>query len=142
MIEDILFPLVMGMIKAWKVFTWVVFYIFAKQLKWITFYKLEKGGIAVNGKEDCDVVVHNEWFYHRLAQDKTLGLGESYMDEWWDCKRIDQFMCKIIRSGIFKDPLFMFPHDRLSYYLQFNVFNLQTAKRSWEVAEKHYNLGK
>lgn len=97
-------------------------------------------GLGVHGTEPDDIIIHNKWFFHRFACDGTLGLGESYMDGWWDCEKLDEFFYKAFQVGIYQE--ITFPWDRLIRYLEFDVFNLQTVARSWEIAEKHYDLGK
>lgn len=50
--------------------------------------------------------------FKRVLQEGSLGLGESYMDGWWDCERLDIFFHKVLRAGLenqlphhFKDTL-------------------------------------
>ena len=93
----------------------------------------------MNGKAPHDCIIHNERFFHRLAYDGTLAVGESYMEGWWDCKRLDEFFYKLFKAEIYQKLLF--PWDRLICYLTYDAFNLQTLERSWEIAEKHYDLG-
>ena len=45
---------------------------------------LEAVGIVPNGPNPWDLQVHNEKFWDRLLAEGSLGLGESYMDGWWD----------------------------------------------------------
>ena len=53
-------------------------------------------GITINGKNSYDVQVRNKNFYQRVLREGVLGLGESYMDGWWDCQALDQFIYKIL----------------------------------------------
>ena len=48
-----------------------------------------KARVTVNGTNPWDIQVHNEDFYPRVTQQAQLGLGESYMDGWWDCEQLD-----------------------------------------------------
>lgn len=52
---------------------------------------LEQADIEVNGSCPFDIQVHHPLFYKRVLQQGSLGLGESYMDSWWDCERLDIF---------------------------------------------------
>ena len=45
---------------------------------------LDESGIEVNGPNSCDIQIHDTRFYNRLMLKGSLGLGESYMDEWWE----------------------------------------------------------
>ena len=44
------------------------------------------GDVKINGKRPFDIQVHNEKFYGRVMANPEMGLGESYMDGWWDAK--------------------------------------------------------
>jgi len=57
-------------------------------------------GIGINGPEPWDIRVHDERFYARILKDASLGLGESYMEGWWDCLRIDEFICRLLKGGL------------------------------------------
>jgi cyclopropane-fatty-acyl-phospholipid synthase len=52
---------------------------------------LDQVDIKVDGSRDWDIRVLNEDFYARVLSQGSLGLGESYMDGWWECKNLDQF---------------------------------------------------
>ncbi|MBF3339798.1 cyclopropane-fatty-acyl-phospholipid synthase, partial [Leptospira borgpetersenii serovar Hardjo-bovis] len=45
---------------------------------------LSRAGIAVNGAAPSDIQVKNPDFFKRVLQEGYLGLGESYMDGWWE----------------------------------------------------------
>jgi cyclopropane-fatty-acyl-phospholipid synthase len=47
-----------------------------------------------------DIQVHNEKFYPRVISNRSLGLGESYMDGWWDCNQVDEFVNKILTAKL------------------------------------------
>ncbi|MDV7024133.1 cyclopropane fatty acyl phospholipid synthase [Atlantibacter subterraneus] len=100
---------------------------------------LSKAGVAINGPSPADLQVKNPDFYKRVLQQGSLGLGESYMDGWWECERLDQFFTNVIKAGLenqlpthFKDTLRV---------LGARIFNLQTQKRAWMVGKEHYDLG-
>ena len=77
--------------------------------------------------------------FKRVLQEGSLGLGESYMDGWWECDRLDIFFDKVLRAG-FETKL---PHnikDTLRIAAA-RLFNLQSRKRAWQVGKEHYDLG-
>ncbi|WP_080888536.1 cyclopropane fatty acyl phospholipid synthase [Nitrospira japonica] len=98
---------------------------------------LEKAGIQVDGPEPGDIRVHDDRFYARVLAEGSLGLGESYMDGWWDSRRLDDFFAK------FHDvPL---DHAVVDKYLIMNalkarLFNMQNMRLSKRVAQQHYDL--
>ncbi|EOM2311982.1 class I SAM-dependent methyltransferase, partial [Escherichia coli] len=100
---------------------------------------LSRAGIAINGSAPADIRVKNPDFFKRVLQEGSLGLGESYMDGWWECDRLDMFFSKVLRAGLenqlphhFKDTL------RIA---SARLFNLQSKKRAWIVGKEHYDLG-
>jgi cyclopropane-fatty-acyl-phospholipid synthase len=83
--------------------------------------------------------VHNNDFYSRLLSGSALALGESYMDGWWDCASLDQFIYKILRARLDKKVKGNF---RLAWHaLKAKLFNLQKASRAYQVGEEHYDIG-
>lgn len=100
---------------------------------------LNRAGVEINGSRPFDIQIHNPIFYKRILQQGSLGLGESYMDGWWDCKRLDVFFHKVLAAGLeqqmpthFKD---------LMAIAATRLLNRQSKKRAWVVGEKHYDLG-
>ena len=45
---------------------------------------IQPAGIQINGPNPWDIKVYDNRFYQRLLAQESLGLGESYMDGWWD----------------------------------------------------------
>src|SRR6185437_10857899 len=56
-----------------------------------------RGGITVGGTEPWDLRVHDDRFHDRVLAEGTLGLGESYMDGWWDCDALDELVHRALR---------------------------------------------
>lgn len=99
---------------------------------------LDKAGIKINGDNPWDIKVHNKNFYKRVLSGGSLDLGESYMDGWWDCERLDQFFEKILKSNLDKA---VWSARMIWHFVKSKAFNLQNISRSYEVGEKHYDLG-
>ncbi len=99
---------------------------------------LNIAGIKINGKNPWDIQVHNDDFYQRVLSNNELGLGESYMDKWWDCAQLDTLFDKLVSADVESKM-------QLSMHLKFNLlfarlFNQQTRKLSKKVALQHYDL--
>jgi cyclopropane-fatty-acyl-phospholipid synthase len=94
--------------------------------------------VEVNGSRPWDIQVHNEDTYNRVLKSGALGLGESYVDGWWDCKDLDGFFFRILRGDLEKR---VRNWRTVMHYLKATVFNQQKKSRSIEVAEQHYNIG-
>jgi cyclopropane-fatty-acyl-phospholipid synthase len=100
---------------------------------------LAQAGVTINGNNAWDIRVHNNDFYSRLLSGSALALGESYMDGWWDCASLDQFIYKILRARLDKKVKGNF---RLAWHaLKAKLFNLQKASRAYQVGEEHYDIG-
>lgn len=96
-------------------------------------------GITIDGEQPWDIQVKNRDFYPRLLRQASLGLGESYMDGWWECEALEQFIEKVMRANLKERikgdwRLWLLPAQAV-------LFNLQSRKRAYHVAEVHYDLG-
>ncbi|RWS00036.1 cyclopropane-fatty-acyl-phospholipid synthase-like protein [Dinothrombium tinctorium] len=98
---------------------------------------LEKNGIGINGDKPSDIKVKDERFYKRVFAYGALGLGEAYMDGWWECDKLDEFGSRVFASSLFRYSLSF----KLYHFLSFKLLNLQTKFKATEVTEKHYNIG-
>ena len=100
---------------------------------------LSEAGIKINGDKQWDIQVHNDNLYRRLLSDGELGLGESYMDGWWDCEALDEFINKLLRANIREK--FKRNREFIFYILKTKLFNRQKRSRAKMVGESHYDLG-
>ena len=99
----------------------------------------ESAGITLNGMNPWDIRVNDERWYARVFRDKSLGLGESYMDGWWDCEQVDEMISRVLRGGI-ESELSVNLQDAIRV-LPSVLFNLQSTARARMIAEHHYDLG-
>ena len=100
---------------------------------------LSRAGININGTAPSDIRVKNPRFFKRVLKEGSLGLGESYMDGWWECDRLDMFFSKVLRAGLDKQmPRHLKDTLRIAAA---RVLNLQSQKRAWIVGKEHYDLG-
>jgi len=100
---------------------------------------LTRAGVEINGPRPFDIQVKHPDFFKRVLQEGTLGLGESYMDGWWDCERLDIFFHNAIRAGLERQ-LPRHLKDTLRVAAA-RLVNLQSKKRAWIVGKEHYDLG-
>src|SRR4051812_23310803 len=100
---------------------------------------LNMAGVTINGDNPWDIKVHNEKFYSRVLSAGTLGLGEAYMDGWWDCDQLDEFFSKVLHANLGKKISLNWATTKA--YLQSRFFNLQTKKDGQKVGRQHYDLG-
>ncbi len=95
--------------------------------------------IRVNGIRPWDIQVKNARLFDRVSSFGSLGLGESYMDGWWECEALDQFFFKILRHGI--EGKFRRNIPIVVNALKAMIFNRQSKRKAFEVGEKHYDVG-
>ena len=94
-------------------------------------------GIKVNGNQPWDIQIHNPNFYSRVITKGSLGLGESYMDKWWDVKQLDEFMNKLLSANLNKK----IKPDLIIHYLKAKIFNLQKKSLAFNIGKAHYDIG-
>jgi len=100
---------------------------------------LEHTDIRINGDNPWDIQVHDNGFYKRAVGEAELGIGETYMDGWWDCDEIDTLISKLLRSGL-QDAVkrnwrILWPIAMAA------IFNRQNKSRAPKIGEAHYDLG-
>jgi len=100
---------------------------------------LATADIQINGPRGWDVTVHQPGFYARVLRQGSLGLGESYMDGWWDCGQLDEFFARAFAAGLDRRAARAWP-ARLLAVLSW-LGNRQTPAKSTQVAVRHYDVG-
>ena len=100
---------------------------------------LATAGIKINGTNPWDLQIHNDGFYKRVLSEGTLGMGESYMDGWWDCDKLDEFVFRALRADLYKKA-------RLGWRSSVNVlfakiFNMQAKEKAANNAMRSYDIG-
>lgn len=99
---------------------------------------LAAGDIRINGNRPWDVQVHNEALYSRVFAQGQLGIGEAYMDGWWDCEQLDEMICRAYRARFHRR---VKPVRDVFFTLQARLINLQRRERAFQVGERHYDRG-
>ena len=98
---------------------------------------LHAAGIEINGKNPWDIRVHDERFFKRVLVHGSLGLGEAYMEGWWDAERVDLFIERVLRSGkIASDVTLPLLGLRVKSFLS----NLQSRRGAKKVIHEHYDF--
>lgn len=100
---------------------------------------LSAAGIQIDGNQAWDMQVHDARLYRQILKEPSLGVGEGYMEGWWDCEQIDVLFYRIFRELRSKElyKLWRF----LRHVFVHAVTNQQNPTRSKQVAHQHYNIG-
>jgi cyclopropane-fatty-acyl-phospholipid synthase len=94
--------------------------------------------VAIDGDRPWDLQVHHPSFFQRVLAKGSLGFGEAYMDGWWESDSPDQLLTRLIRAELDKKiRSLIVVYDAVKAKL----VNRQSRGRSFEVGEKHYNIG-
>ena len=99
---------------------------------------LDAADVRIDGDRAWDLQLHDERLPARLLAQGSLGLGESYMDGWWDVESLDGLLYRLLDARI---------DQRVRGFaaaldsLRARLFNLQSRGRSFVVGERHYDLG-
>ncbi len=100
---------------------------------------LERAGVPIGGPESWSMRVHDERVWERLVGERELGIGESYMDGWWDADRLDEMLARVIASNI-RDAIRPGP-KLIATAAKSVVMNRQTLRRARRNAHHHYDIG-
>ncbi len=99
---------------------------------------LDTAGIHPGAGGTVDPLIHDERFFARVLSQGSLGLGESYMDGWWDVPSLDGMIVELLRARLDQRvPGWASRLDDLRAWF----LNLQTARRAHEVGRRHYDIG-
>lgn len=94
--------------------------------------------VALNGDRPWDIQVHDERLFARVMAQGSLGLGEAYMDSWWDCVKLDEFFYRVLAAELDKkvEPW----RDALRIF-RARIQNLQKPIGTFRIGRHHYDMG-
>ncbi|HXJ34058.1 MAG TPA: cyclopropane fatty acyl phospholipid synthase [Candidatus Eisenbacteria bacterium] len=99
---------------------------------------LRRADVELDGAAPWDPRVHDDRLFARVLVDGTLGLGEAYVDGWWDCPRLDELVARVARAGVaaarwsWRDVLAV---------AEARIWNAGRRSRAFDIATHHYDLG-
>jgi cyclopropane-fatty-acyl-phospholipid synthase len=99
---------------------------------------LAPAGVRFNGDAPWDPRVHDDRFFDRVLAKGSLGLGESYMDGWWDCEDLETFFSRVLETGLQDSVRFWRDLPRI---LMARLTNRGHRSQAFEIGERHYDLG-
>ncbi len=99
---------------------------------------LGEAGIEVNGTKPWDVRILNRQVFDRVLDEGSIGFGESYMDGWFECERIDEMLYRAYQIDVNKKV------DRKEAFfagIRAKASTLGSRPRSFEIGQRHYDIG-
>lgn len=99
--------------------------------------KLLHADIALDGNRPWDFQVKDERLYRKVITQGSLGLGEAYMDGWFESKQLDESIKRILENvHTTSIPTWASTFSKLGALL----LNKQSKRRALEVGKRHYDL--
>lgn len=99
---------------------------------------LAEADVRIGGERPWDLHVHDPRLYARALAQGSLGLGESYMDGWWDAASLDGLLHRLLEARLDER---VHGAGEIFDALRARLTNLQSPRRSGEVGRRHYDLG-
>lgn len=100
---------------------------------------IEPAGIALNGNNPWDIKVGDKRFYRRVTREGSIGLGESYMDCWWECDKLDDFFCRLMPSEPEKELPVNF--NVIRSLIGSVILNPGRRSKAFDIGKHHYDTG-
>lgn len=97
-----------------------------------------QAGVHIDGDAATDIRVHDERLYTRLFAHGSLGLGEAYMDGWWDTDDLSDFFTRVLDARLDEQLKNL---DTLIAHLRARYLNRQRGRKAFRVGKAHYDLG-
>jgi cyclopropane-fatty-acyl-phospholipid synthase len=95
--------------------------------------------IQIGGTRPGDIRIHDTRFYERLLRDASIGLGESYMEDWWETEALDVMIEKIVRADLKQKVKGNWRLRALT--VKSALLNLQSKGRASAAVAAHYDIG-
>ncbi|BDU17031.1 cyclopropane fatty acyl phospholipid synthase [Lysobacter auxotrophicus] len=99
---------------------------------------LSLADVRLDGDRPWDLHVEDERFHARVLSQGSLGLGESYMDGWWRVPSLDGMLYRMLTADLDQKVRGI---GLAVDALRARLTNLQSRRRSFQVGERHYDLG-
>ena len=101
--------------------------------------ELESAGIQINGTRPWDVQVKDDRLFERVVRKGSLGLGEAYMDGWWEVEALDRFFTRVLEAKL--EEQFTLKPAYIFEYVKSVITNPQNREKAFEIGDRHYDIG-
>jgi cyclopropane-fatty-acyl-phospholipid synthase len=101
--------------------------------------ELESAGIQINGTRPWDVQVKDDRLFERVVRKGSLGLGEAYMDGWWEAEALDKFFTRVLEAKL--EEQFTLKPAYIFEYIKSVLTNPQNREKAFEIGDRHYDIG-
>jgi cyclopropane-fatty-acyl-phospholipid synthase len=108
-------------------------------IKHLVSEKFSSAGIDLSHNNRSGMRVKDPRFYEKVFKLGSLGLGESYMEGWWEADHVDEFIYDILKANL--ESFNKFSFQQIWHISKYLLFNRQSKSRALEVGKKHYDVG-
>ncbi|MFC2136129.1 cyclopropane fatty acyl phospholipid synthase [Bacteroidota bacterium] len=99
---------------------------------------LSYADVEINGDRPWDIQVHDKRLFSRVFASGSLGLGEAYMDGWWDSPALDKFFDRVLTAKLEKRVI---RFGVVWNVVKAKIRNRQRRKKAHEIGKAHYDKG-
>ena len=99
---------------------------------------LAPADIRIDGNRPWDVRIINNEIYQRVVGHGMLGVGEGYMEGWWECDELDEMIARAYSIRVNRK---ISPAKDFFFHAYANLRNLQNRIRAYQVGRRHYDIG-
>lgn len=100
---------------------------------------LARADVRIDGDGPGDIAVHDRRLYGRILRYGSLGLGEAYMEGWWDAEPLDEFFSKVLWANL--DKRLRRSARMILRELAHSLLNGQSRQRAFQIGVHHYDIG-
>ncbi|AEB09641.1 cyclopropane fatty acyl phospholipid synthase [Desulfobacca acetoxidans] len=100
---------------------------------------LNLADVHINGDRAWDMQVYDDRLYSRVLREGSLGLGEAYMDGWWEVQELDEFFNRVLRADL--EQKVTGNWKTLLWIIGQRVMNRQKKSVAHHIGEHHYDIG-
>ena len=94
---------------------------------------LEHANVRIEGDRPWDLQVHDPRVFARAFAHGSLGLGEAYMDGWWDTPSLDQFFHHVLGAHLDEQ---LRDFDALRAHLKARFLNMQRGRKAFKIGKE------
>ncbi len=99
---------------------------------------LSGASIQVNGDAPWDVRVVDPRAFDRVLEKGSIGFGESYMDGWFECDRLDDLFYRVYRAELSKK---IDKKDAFFEMIKARARSLGSQSKAYDIGKVHYDIG-
>lgn len=100
---------------------------------------LQRADIIIEGSRPWDIKICHPDFFKCIRQQGLLGLGESYMNGWWECERVDIFICKFLTEQL--DDVLPTHLSDILRFISAKILSIKPERSSFKSSGKEHAIG-